>query len=84
MSRKRFNEANVRPVLDLIDAQIRQARFDILKAELEGTHAMRFSFSSGTHRAQLMGVTGTGAMGERDAVDSWARAARRRLLRENG
>ena len=82
MSRKRFTAANVQPVLDVI-ADYGFGRFDHLKARLVEDYGMRFAFSSGTHTARLMGVTGTGTAGERDALDSWARAARRRLLRES-
>ena len=83
MSRMRFSRANVEPVLDLIRDH-GAGRFDVLKGQLEWLYDMRFSFRGGTYTVRLMGVTGTGTAGERDALDSWARAARRRLLKEKG
>lgn len=81
MSRTKFDRAKVQAALDLI-ADHGFGRFDLLKSQMEGQFDMRFSFRSGTHAVRLMGVTGTGTAGYRDALDSWARAARRRLLRE--
>ena len=58
-------------------------RMDILQPALT-RFTLKLSFSTGTHHATMLGLTGTATSGEADAVQAWARAARRALLQNGG
>lgn len=44
-------------------------------------HKPRVTFSGGAHRLAMMGSTGTSTVSVGEAALSWARAARRRLIK---
>lgn len=39
----------------------------------------RFDFTAGAYRVRVAGITGTSSMSERAAIESWVRAARKRI-----
>jgi hypothetical protein len=74
--------ADISDALDLIATS--GTRMDLLEPALSSGYALKLSFSTGTHRATMLGITGTATSGNADALQSWARAARRALLNDGG
>lgn len=52
-----------------------------LVEHLQAGYGLKLTFSTGTHRAAMLGVTGTATHGDLGALEAWGRAARRALLR---
>ena len=74
--------AEITDALDLIATS--GSRMDLLEPALCSGYGLKLSFSTGTHRATMLGITGTATSGNADALQSWARAARRALLNDGG
>lgn len=65
--------------IGLIEAHIN--RIDHLIEQLKATYRARLSFTGGTYKVAMLGITRTATAGNKAALENWARAARRECLK---
>ncbi len=82
MSKAKFKRETVQAALDLIadhgGPRGRADLPDVLAAQCGATFTQRF----GQHQVRIGGVFRASRLSAADALENWARAARRRLLKE--
>lgn len=83
-AKTKFDREKVQAVLDLIaDHGGPRGRADLPQV-LANSHDMKFTRQFGRFAVSLGGLSMRSASSYADALDAWARAARRRLLGEKG